>query len=179
MDASYFEANNPTKNQYIAKYPGWKKFAVKYSDRKWPREDHVEFHAVPNDPTDPDSTATSMFADMKIRDLTDEEVTLLVEKNTQAYDILRGPFTVPGALPYMAVQEKEWFKYCHYVCVDFTPLGCHFMTPDLRGPVAVGDITYDFHMMGVPPANHKIVTISEHENMVDWILPSFELSSDI
>jgi hypothetical protein len=54
-----------------------------------------------------------------------------------------------------------------------------FMTPDLRVPVAVGDITYDFHMMDVPPANHKIITISVHKNVVDWVLPSFELSSDI
>jgi hypothetical protein len=79
----------------------------------------------------------------------------------------------------MAVQEKEWFKYNHVICFDFPPLGMDFLTPDLRGPVMVGDIEYDIHMAGVPPPNHKIITVSCHKNIVDWEVPGFKLSSDI
>jgi hypothetical protein len=163
-----FLAHNPTRNPYVYKFPGITKFSLEYGDKEWPRKDGVEFRHVPTDLMDKN----------RIRTLTDAEVEKLVIHNTRAYDILRGPFTAPNFLHKMAVKEKEWFKYCCVLCVDFSPLGCDFFNPDLRGPKSVGDIAIKIRFSGVMPADHKLVTISEYKNMVTWTVPDFKLSMD-
>jgi hypothetical protein len=64
------------------------------------------------------------------------------------------------------------------MCVDFSPLGCDFFNPDLRGPKSVGDIAIKIRFAGIMPADYKLVTISEYKNMVTWSVPDFKLSMD-
>jgi hypothetical protein len=164
-----FLADDPRKNPYVYRFPGYTKFAVKYGTKMWPREEHVEFKKVPKD----------MFENKRIRALNPDEIKTLAEANTDVYDILRGPFSSEGFLHKMAVKEEDWFRYSHVMCVDFTPLGCDFLTPDLRGPIPVGDISFDIHFAGVMPDNYKLVTICEWKNIVTWNVPDFGISWDV
>jgi hypothetical protein len=169
MPSEYLFADDPRKNPYVYRFPCYAKFGIKYGDFYWPREDKVTFNKVPK----------NMMEGRLIKHLSEDQVKELAENNTEAYDILRGAFTTPGYLHKMAIKEEDWFRYCHVMCVDFTPLACDYLFPDLRGPVPVGDLHMSFAFHDVLPLNYKLVTISEFKNVVTWEVPNFNLKTDV
>jgi hypothetical protein len=160
--------NNPRKNPYIYKFAGITNMTLKYGDKEWPKKGGIDFHSVPND----------ILSDTEIKTLTDEEVDNLVNDNIEAYDIMRKVFSASNFTHKLAVKEREWFKYCNVLGVDFTPFQQDFLNPDVREPITEGDVTIRLSFVKPFPPGHKLILISEFKNTVTWSLPDFGLKGD-
>jgi hypothetical protein len=155
---------NSAQNGFLSRFPGLTKLKISYGMKDWPSREGFVFKEVPNTPPP----------------YTDEEKERMQWANHDIIRQIKEVFVPAKYTHTLAWTSKDFFENCAVFAVDLTPLQADCEMKDVLTPRRDGDLTIRMefsHEIGAAEPQ-MLLTTAEHNNMIVWSVPTFEITTD-